>query len=95
MKTTPRLLSLLAIVSTLAFMLASTSCTTAQVDAFKSKASAVSLSYTKKAGITPSQTFTLGWNWWMDYNAASEANAILATQASPVTSAKDTLVVRP
>lgn len=60
-----------------------------------------SAKYESATGISTMQTVGLMGKWWQDYQQAKELNALLktdviqATKASPVTSTKDVIDVRP
>jgi len=100
MKTHTRLVSLITLGATLGFMLSATSCKSTVASAQK-QFDQVSAKYESASGISTQQTVSLVGKWWQDYQKAKELKALLdtdiiqATKASPVTSTKDVIDVRP
>lgn len=84
-----RLLSSLALVATVGFMLGNVSCTTAQLQQVASYDAA----YQTKTGITFGQTFDLGKDLFAGYRQAKAENS--AAQASPILTTRAAGVAAP
>lgn len=100
MKTPTRLVTLITLGAILGFMFASVSCTSLSAGT-QAKLDHASQQYESATGISAMQTVGLMGKWWQDYQQAKVLNALLqtdviqATKASPITSTKSVIDVRP